>query len=329
MAGMLRIHFSDRDFRYTQLTKSADPVWEVILGLHVLATPLARLPARLRPWRRRAARRLRDGDDLRAAYRLLRDLAPANAAYFPDFLTPAESEEGLAAALEALRATPGPRLLRELHQAARHHPLPPWTRRLAAGDRTLLAQVAEALHQLHARLIVPEWTAIEPTIAADRERHLDALADGLPAVLATLEPFTWRDSVLCAPYPVDHDLWLRGRGVRLVPSFLCHTTPIAIADPNLPPVVVYPVRAHPTGPDPAAGPPRALGALLGTARSRVLDALTVADTTGAVAARLGMPASTVSGHLSVLRAAGLVSSVREGTRVIHRLTGRGRHLLGR
>ena len=326
MAGLLRIHFTDRDFRYVQVTKSADPIWEVILGLHVLATPAARLPARLRPWRRRAAARLRHSD-LRGAYRLLRDLAPADAAYFPDFLTPAESVHGLSAALEALQATPDWRLIRELHEAARHRPLPSWTRRLAAGDRSLLREVAEAVRRLHTELILPEWSEIEATIAADRERRLAALEHGIPAVLASLEPFTWRDPVLTAPYPVDHELRLRGRGVRLVPSFFCHTAPIAIADPNLPPVVVYPVH-HTAGPDPAAGHADALAALLGVARSRVLGALTVAVTTGAIAARLGMPASTVSGHLKVLRTAGLVSSARDGAHVVHRLTGRGRHLLG-
>lgn len=329
MAGTLRIHFTDRDFRHVQLTQSADPMWEVILGLHVLTTPLARLPARLRPWRRRAVERL-DGDDLRSACRLLRDLAPANASYFPDFLTPAESEEGLAAALEALTATPGPRLVRELAEAARHRPLPSWTRHLAAGDRTLLRRVAEAVRHFHARLIAPEWSEVEATVAADRERRTDALEDGLPAVLGTLDSFVWRGGTLTAPYPVDHELRLRGRGVRLVPSFFCHTAPIAIADPDLPPVVVYPVRHHPPAPPgTVAGPPPWLTALLGTARARVLDALTVTGTTGAVAARLGMPASTVSGHLTVLRAAGLIHSERAGPHVRHRLTGRGRHLLGR
>ncbi|MDT0380143.1 helix-turn-helix domain-containing protein [Streptomyces sp. DSM 42041] len=328
MAGMLRIHFSDRDFRHVQLTKSADPMWEVVLGLHVLTTPLSRLPARLRPWRRRADERLQ-GDDLRAACRLLRDLAPANAPYFPDFLTPSESSEGLSAALEALRATPGPRLVRELRLAARHRPLPGWIRRLASGDRALLGGVADAARHFHTRLILPDWSEVEATVAADREGHLDALDGGLPAVLGTLEPFVWRDSVLTAPYPVDHDLRLHGRGVRLVPSFFCHTAPIAIADPNLPPVVVYPVRSHPPRAENPSGAPAALAALLGTARSRVLHALTATDTTGAIAARLGMPASTASGHLKVLRAAGLVHSRRSGPHVVHRLTGRGRHLLGR
>lgn len=60
----------------------------------------------------------------------------------------------------------------------------------------------------------------------------------------------------------------------------------------------------------------------------MLGALTVTFTTGSIASRLGMPASTVSGHVKVLRDAGLVSSERDGAHILHRLTARGRHLLG-
>lgn len=326
MGGVLRVHFSDRDFRHVQLARSADPIWEAFLGLHVLTTSLARLPRRLHPWRRRAVARLRD-DDLRAASRLLRDLAPADAAYFPDFLTPTESEEGMAAALRTLRATPGARLARELREAARYRTLPGWTRRLASGDRALLDQVADAVLHFHTRLIAPDWSEVEATVATDWERRMEALEGGPVAMLETLAPFVWRDPVLTAPYPVNAELRLNGRGVRLIPSFFCHTAPIAIADPSLPPVVVYPVRGEPRESGTATRHADALAALLGSGRARVLSALTVRFTTGAVAVRLGMPASTVSGHLKVLRDAGLVHSERDGTHVRHRLTSRGRHLL--
>ncbi|MDI3403644.1 ArsR/SmtB family transcription factor [Streptomyces cavernicola] len=358
MAGALRIHFSDRDFRYVQLARTADPMWEAFLGLHVLNTPPGCLPARLHPWRRRAAQRLRQGE-LRTTCRMLLDLAPVDASYFPDFLTPAESEEGLTEAVRALRATPASRLARELREAARHRPLPAWTRRLAAGDRALLDRVADAVLRFHTEVIAPDWSEIEAFVAAGREERDAALDGGVVGVLATLVPFVWRDPVLSAPYPVDAELHLRGRGVRLVPSYFCYNVPIAIADPNLPPVVVYPAAGHERlggrertfAGDEAHGHGRALvggrpsgarsgasdgsgvrhagalAALLGAGRCRVLGALTVTHTTGAVAARLGMPASTVSGHLKVLRDAGLVASERKGTHVLHRLTGRGRHLL--
>ncbi|AUH39891.1 winged helix-turn-helix domain-containing protein [Streptomyces sp. CMB-StM0423] len=332
MAGKLHVHFNDRDFRHVQLARTADPIWEAILGLHVAYTPAPRLPARLRPWHRRARHRLQQ-HDLRRTCRFVNGIAPADARYFPDFLTPAESEDGITAALRTLRATPATRLAREIRLAARHRPLPSWTRRLAAGDRTVLADLADALHHLHHHLVAPDWSEIEATVAADRARQLEALETGLPAVLATLEPFTWTDPVLTAPYPVDSTLHLHGRGLRLIPSYFCHTTPVALADPGLPPVVVHPVRRHPAPPATTGPTPRrhtALAALLGTSRARILAALTPTPapaTTGGIAARLGMPASSVSGHLTVLRRAGLAESERAGPHVVHRLTARGRHLL--
>ncbi|GAA2127536.1 helix-turn-helix domain-containing protein [Streptomyces synnematoformans] len=332
MAGMLHVHFNDRDFRHVQLARTPDPIWEAILGLHVAYTPAPLLPARLRPWHGRARRRLHQ-HDLRRTCRLLNGIAPADATYFPDFLTPVESEDGITAGLRTLRSTPATRLSREVRLAARHRRLPPWTRRLAAGDRTVLGDLADALHHVHDRLIAPDWGEIEAAVAADRARQLDALEAGLPAVLATLDPFTWTDPVLSAPYPVNSTLHLRGRGIRLIPSYFCHTKPIAVADPGLPPVLVHPVRPHVPGAGaagPAARRDAALAALLGASRARVLAALTGTagtPTTGGVAARLGMPASSVSGHLTVLRRAGLAESERAGPHVVHRLTARGRHLL--
>lgn len=329
MAGTLSIHFTHADFRHVRFARSPDPMWEAILGLHVLATPPGRLPARLRAWRGRARERVRRAE-MRGAFRLLNDLAPSDASYWPDFLTPAESEEGLAVGLRVLRETSPARLERELREASRHRPLPAWTRRLAAGDRALLDDVAHALHHVHGSLLAPDWSEVEATGAADRARRMEALEGGLGAVFASFTPFVWRDPVLSAPYPVDRTIHLRGRGLRLIPSYFCHTRPVAIADPRLPPVVVYPLH-----PDDPPGPPHtdrqdaALARLLGTNRARVLAALATTRTTGDVAARLALPASSVSGHLTVLRDAGLVASERAGLHVMHRLTARGRHLLGR
>ncbi|MFE6286465.1 ArsR/SmtB family transcription factor [Streptomyces sp. NPDC057877] len=323
MAGTLRIHLSDADFRHVQFARSPDPIWESILGLHVLSAPPGQLPARLRHWRGRARGRL-PHEDLHRTCRLLNDLAPA-AAYWPDFLTPVESEEGMSAGLRALRETPRARLARELREASRHRTLPAWTRRLAVGDRALLDDVANALRHFHSRLLMPDWSETEATVAADLARRMEALEGGIGAVFSSFTPFVWHDPVLSAPYPVDRVIRPRGRGLRLIPSFFCHTAPVAIADPGLPPVVVYPLHSY----DPPAQRDVALARLLGPNRARVLEALTTTRTTGAVAARLTLPPSSVSGHLTVLRDAGLITSERAGPHVLHRLTPRGRHLLGR
>ncbi|KES04075.1 hypothetical protein BU52_26880 [Streptomyces toyocaensis] len=329
MAGTLSIHFTPADFLHVRFARSPDPMWEAILGLHVLTTPADRLPARLRLWRGRARTRVRR-PDVRGALRLLHDLAPSDATYWPDFLTPAESEEGLTAGLRVLRETSRARLEREVREASRHRPLPAWTRRLAAGDPTLLDAVADAVGHVHGSLLTPDWSEVEAVGAADRARRMEALEGGLGAVLASFKPFVWREPVLSAPYPVDRTIRLRGRGLRLVPSFFCHTRPVAIADPRLPPVVVYPLHAgDPPAPPHGARQEAALARLLGTNRARVLAALATTRTTGDVAARLALPASSVSGHLTVLRNAGLVTSDRAGMHVTHRLTPRGWHLLGR
>ncbi|MFI8087257.1 ArsR/SmtB family transcription factor [Streptomyces sp. NPDC086080] len=333
MAGTLSIHFTSADFLHVRFARSPDPMWEAVLGLHVLTTPADRLPARLRLWRRRARERAGRAE-VRAAFRMLHALAPSDASYWPDFLTPAESEEGLTAGLRVLRETSRARLEREMREASRHRPLPAWARRLAAGDRTVLDDVANAVGTVHGSLLAPDWSEVEATGETDRARRMEAFEGGLGAVFASFPPFVWRDPVLSAPYPVDRVIRLRGRGLRLVPSFFCHTRPVAIADPRLPPVVVYPL--HHDDPPAALSGTRpgvhrdadaALARLLGRNRARVLTALVTTRTTGDVAARLALPASSVSGHLTVLRNAGLVASERTGAHVTHRLTPRGRHLL--
>lgn len=309
-----------------QLMQSPDPMWEALLGLHVLSTPAPAVPGRLRLWRSRARRQVIERN-LRSACRLLNGLAPADASYFPDFLTPVEAAEGMAAGLEALRSTSRSRIARELEFAALQRALPSWTWRLADGDRGSLNDVASAVGLFHTRLIRPDWSEVEATVEVDRARVLDAFEDGISAVLGSLSPFTWRDPVLFAPYPMDRSIRLQGRGIRLIPSFFCHTYPVAIVDPNLPPVVVYPVDHRMSPPSSPQRHSDALEELLGRNRARVLSALKVVFTTSSIAARLAMSDSSVSVHVKILRNADLVTSRRAGAHVVHTLTPRGRLLL--
>ncbi|MFE7105197.1 ArsR/SmtB family transcription factor [Streptomyces sp. NPDC057575] len=325
MAGVLRIHFADLDFRRVQLMKSPDPMWEAVLALHVLSTPVSALPERLQAWRTCARRQLADSE-LRSACGMLNALAPADASYFPDFLTPLEAADGMESGLEALRSTPGHRMARELKYAARRRTLPAWTHRLAAGDRGTLEDLAGAVQRFHTRLIRPDWSQVEATVEVDRVHMLNALEEGVGALLGAIRPFTWSDPVLSAPYPMDHSIHLQGRGLRLIPSFFCHTNPVAIVDPNLPPVVVYPVNHH-TSPVSPQHHSDALEDLLGRNRARVLMALKTTHTTGGLAARLAVSGAAVSVHVKILRSAGLVDSRRVGSRIVHILTPRGQQLL--
>ena len=71
-----------------------------------------------------------------------------------------------------------------------------------------------------------------------------------------------------------------------------------------------------------------LALLLGRTRAQALAALAEPCTTGELARRIGVSPATVSHHTSVLRAAGLISSHRNGVKILHRLTPRGSALLG-
>jgi DNA-binding transcriptional ArsR family regulator len=72
-----------------------------------------------------------------------------------------------------------------------------------------------------------------------------------------------------------------------------------------------------------------LGGLLGDTRARALGEIAgAACTTTELARRVGVSPATASHHASVLREAGLITSRRYGSTVLHRITARGAALLG-
>lgn len=310
---MLRVHFTEEDFGRLQLS-APDPLWETVLGLHQLTAP-APPPPVFSSWRKRA-RMVVDQERLSAPVRILSGIAPHDAVLFPDFLTPTTPSPALAVQLDMVRATAPAQVARELSLIARTRTLPAWCHRLARGRRERLDDVADALRVLHQAIIAPEWTWTRSCVEDDRRRHLDAWhGGGGQALLNSLPaPLRWRPPVLESDYPVPYDIRLRGRGLRLVPSYFCWGRPVAFMDPDLPPTLVYPVDhgthwAH-----------SALTALLGRTRARVLAALAEPATTAGIARRLGIALASASEHAKVLREANLATSRRIGGSVLHSLT---------
>jgi DNA-binding transcriptional ArsR family regulator len=68
--------------------------------------------------------------------------------------------------------------------------------------------------------------------------------------------------------------------------------------------------------------------LIGRTRAALLTALAAPASTTGLAARTGIPVSSVSEHLSVLRANGLVSTTRTGRFLVHHRTTLGLALAG-
>jgi DNA-binding transcriptional ArsR family regulator len=323
---VLRIHFGPEDLARVRVAKEPDPLWETVLGVQQLGMG-GRGPGVFRRWRERARRAVVDRG-LAGAVRLLTATAPSSG-YFPDFLTPAEAAGGLRPGLEAVRGTPRGRLAAELRELAGGGAVRraawPWLRNLAQGDRERLAELTAALRAVHDTAVAPDWTGVAAAVETARALGTRALRDdGVHGLLGTLAPgIRWEPPVLCADYPVEKDLWLDGRGLRITPSYFCWRTPVTLADEELAPVLV-----HPVGHDaPPAGPPPSLDVLLGRTRAAVLAALRDASTTGEVARRLGVSPSGVSQHVHALAAARLVTSRRLGNRVLHRVTRLGEALL--
>ncbi|GGU13249.1 transcriptional regulator [Lentzea flava] len=324
---MLRIHFSAGDLERTQVAERVDPLWEMVFSRLRLTEGNSGLL--LQPWLR-DVRRNGDRQVIRSGVRLLAVLSPLGP-YFPDFLTPPEGADGLTAALDAIRATPRARLRTEFRMLADVSPTPGWTRPLAEGCDGALTELTDALARYHAAVIEPYSAVIDEAIETDR-LHRSGAAGSVEGLLHGMWPLmNWRPPVLEVQYACDRDLHLNGRGLRLVPSYFCRRTPVAFADPGLPPTLVYPVHHDWTWQRQLTSGRRqegSLAALLGTTRSAVLAAVGAGATTTELAQRLGASPSAVSRHTAVLREAGLLTTEREGMSVLHQRTLLGSALLG-
>lgn len=222
--------------------------------------------------------------------------------------------------------TPPDRVRREVRHFASITTAPSWAERLV--ERDVREDVADCLRRHYDTAIAPYGDRAQARIDTERSiRSRALLHGGTEALLRGLGPtIRWQAPVLHVEYPaVDSDLRLDGRGLLLVPSYFCWGGPIALADPLLPPVLVYPLLHESPAPVPANTAP--LTVLLGRTRAVVLQATATGATTGELARAAGVSAPAASQHTTALRDAGLISSHRHGPMVLHTLTPLGASLL--
>ena len=322
---VFRIHFECSDLARTTIAQEPDPLWEVLLGFHMLQVDEE--PAVYGAWRERARARLT------AVERDLLALAPP-VGYSPDFLTPMAAASGIEAGLSVIGATPTKRLATELSQLADQARLPRWTRRLAMGDAGVMKKTIQGLRHFHRTKIAPLMPVMSTAIAPEVAKHNETVANsGFESLIPTLHPtLSWASPVLSIAMPhVDRDLYLDGRGLRLVPSFFCWKYPMMLADPRLPPVIVYPIEHDLSRPEPAVRRPDregAVGDLLGKTRALVLRSISAgACSTSELAVRAGISLSSASEHARVLHDTGLVTTHRVGSAVRHDISQVGAHVL--
>ncbi|CBG68175.1 conserved hypothetical protein [Streptomyces scabiei 87.22] len=322
---MLRFHFTPEDLTKVRVATEPHALWEIAVSLHRLQTREGRWA--YAPWFRDARVALRRAGLEQTVKSFLLPLFP-RAGYFPDFLTPPEGTQGLDAGLDAVLATPDTRVAGEVELLDRAVGAPAWTRRL--GERGMREQLVCALRAYHHAVIAPHEEHIQQRLHAERARHAHTLFHaGTGGMLDQLGPTVrWRSPVLeIAPYPDHRDVSLDGRGLLLIPSHFCWHAPIALADPGLPPVLLYPLHHLPATTRALDSP--SLNALLGTTRAAILRAGATGCTTTEAAHRAGVTPTTASHHTAVLRDAGLINSHRHANTVLHTLTPLGAALLER
>jgi DNA-binding transcriptional ArsR family regulator len=323
----LRLVFDRDDLQRVQLADGPDPLWELVLGLLCARDRDPQLPAHLARWRRQAGVQVRRDAHAKEWLSTLFTLVPA-AGNFPDFLTPAYDGGGIDAGCAAVAGTRRGLLETDLPGVFRQDEPPSWVRELATGDRRQLSAVTGAVRSGYEAMLAPQWHEISGATATDRASRARVLARaGVGGLLAGIPGvISWDGQVLEIGYGRrTHTVHLHGRGLTLLPSFFCTERPITLVDPELPPVLVYPAAGTPlTGVLEVS--PR-LVALLGRTRAECLSALTSTRTTSELAAAVGTSIASASKHATVLREAGLVTSVRHRAAVRHHVTQLGSALL--
>ncbi|NUO55052.1 MAG: winged helix-turn-helix transcriptional regulator [Hamadaea sp.] len=324
---MLRIHFTAMDLASMRLATQPDPFWELALSMHQVQSRST--PPMLASWRTGVIQTLQNNPAFREDLSTLFALNPP-VGYFPDFLTPAQSSGGFEAGLDAILSTPHTQLRSEVAQVSVAGRRQCAVDGLLRGEAGSLRRLENGLRLYRRIALESRWSEITAAFDTDRAIRARQLADeGIGAFLGGLHPSAYfRDGVLHIGswgMDGDRDIHLDGRGLTIIPCYFKRATQLMVlADSDLPPVLVYPLN-H-AARVLAAAQHAPLAALLGSTRAWVL-ASAANLTTSEIAGRLGISVPAASRHLTILRGAGLVASVRHRNSVIHTQTPAGLALL--
>ncbi|MDQ0994530.1 helix-turn-helix transcriptional regulator [Streptomyces sp. V3I7] len=314
----MRLHFTPADLRRVTLI-APDALQEVTLSVRRLrARPTSGHGTRhgLEQWHRRTRAGARD----RAG--ILLDLVPQEK-FLPDFLF--QLADAFDTGVERAVQTPTEQLAADIGELAAHLRPNRRVRELAEGTSGARQGLAADLRRYFDSCLAELWPQVLAGAAADRALRAETLlrggVDGLLATLGTR--WRWEPPVLHIPWPGPHDIEvpLCGRGLVLLPSYF--GGPGLMYRTEEPAVLIYPMHAG----DPSAGGADALGPLLGRTRATVLAALRHPATTTTVAERVGVSLPSASQHTTVLRNAGLITTTRTGSAVLHALSPLGEALL--
>ena len=203
--------------------------------------------------------------------------------------------------------------------------------RAAAGTSRVL--LFDEIAGFHERLLRGQWSTARRQLAAAQalleERLLGGGVEGLLDSLG--DQVRWTGQALELPRAgvfCDSTHRLNGRGLRVVPSYFAVEPQLYWPhDTGAPVLLLVPMqRRAPLDADRAVT--RSDGQLLGRTRTAVLAEVSRGPrTTTELGVALDISISNASQHASILREAGLITSIRDGGRVVHRISALGKELL--
>src|SRR5271170_3630990 len=323
-----RIHFTAGDLERIQVRPTLGPLAETVKAMSLLRCP-QQPRAPYRQWRGQVTGRLTP------QMTALTELMPpgSKGVDLPMLMgTAATIEQGV----QALLAVPREQLLVEMEFTDQVSKLPAAVWAVAETGQARL-QLAAAAVAAHRALVEPYWTRIHACLHAEYVAWRRALAVGGPGrLLASVQSqrVRWRPPVLEVLVPADYDIPLNGRGIALLPSVFVGQIPSlhqVPGDAMAMPWLVLPPAGNRMEQRQLWGNPRprgaALAALVGRNRAAVLRTLAEGCSTTELADRVGISLAAASQHASVLRDAGLITTHRQGSAVLHVLTPLGAELL--
>jgi DNA-binding transcriptional ArsR family regulator len=202
--------------------------------------------------------------------------------------------------------------------------LPPVLRPFLTDPRRAAAELAERLRTYWDVALASHWEHLRSVLEGDvlyRARNAEGGASKLFDDLHKSVCFT--DHRLEIHTPCNGSLALHDQGLLLVPSAFIWPNVTVLEMKPWQPTVIYPVRGGALLWEPAAQAPGALEALIGSRRAAVLTALDAPRSTTELGRLLDVPPASVSRHLSVLHAGGLISRHRLGRVVLYRRSANG------
>jgi hypothetical protein len=341
--GVLRVHLTSEDLVRVRVVPTYGPLVEAMFGLRALR--MGELGAVPELWRRRVMR-----SRPRWAAPLIEVMGPELAF---DIFTLVGRASTAAEGLESVVAMSRRRLGEEIEATVR------WRRRRGLDARrwpsawvnVLAADIAPGrvlapfIDACHGAVVTPYWGHIQQHLALEVAARTQVIATGgIEALFQSLHPTVrWRSPALeLLSYPGPPvDVHLHGRGIELVPIVFLSTVEGPfwnVDDPNAPAVLFYPAlrcladgaKIFTAGVESAGGgngDDRPLADLIGRTRAAALSAIAGGCTTSALAHRVGISNAGASQHAGVLRRSGLITTVRNGSSVVHDLTPLGRCLL--